>query len=189
MATGLDANTTSRMILLPALVRIAGRSIGPTRGGVTITTAEVYVQPEADGVNQEIVGFGYKRSTTCTVEFSALELSPANMALIHDNVAPIGTPPSLTWQPYPNMTMFTAAEFLQSPGLQIYAPFTSVSEPGFMVFTLTSGRVKGMIDTSGAMGEGTIKFTVTSAVAAGTPDALPWSWAKVAALPAETGGP
>lgn len=188
MATGLDSNTSSRLVLLPALVRVAGRSIGPTRGGVTVTETRDEVQPEADGVNQAIEGFAYKRSHTVQVEFTALEFSPENLALANDNVAGTGSAPNLTWTPFANMTMMGAGQYLQSPGLQVYVP-TTEGTPGFFCLTVPKGRVRGAVNLAGATGEGTISFTVTSAVAAGTPDAIPFTWSRVAALPGETGGP
>jgi hypothetical protein len=189
MATGLDANTASRMTILPALVRIAGRSIGPTRGGVTLTYGEEVVQPEADGVNQAIVGFAYKRSTTISVEFAALEFSPENLALANDNVAGSGTAPNLTFTPFANMTMMGAAQYLQSPGLQIFVPFSDPAVPGFWTLTVPNGRVRGVVNVGGATGEGTIQFTVTSAALASAPDAVPYTFGRVAALPSEVGGP
>lgn len=188
MATGLDANTPNRMVLLPALVRVAGRSIGPTRGGVTITETADEVQPEADGVNQAVVGFAYKRSTTVQVEFTALEFSPENLALANDNIAGTGTAPNLTYTKFANMTLMPSAQFLQSPGLQIYVPTTEAT-PGFYCLTVPNGRIRGTVNLAGATGEGTISFTVTSATTAGAPDAIPYTWSRVAALPGEVGGP
>ncbi len=189
MATGLDANTPGRLLLLPALVRINGRSVGPTRGGVTATFSQDYVQPEADGVNQPIVGFGYTRSKQVTLEFSVLEFSADNMQLANDNVAGTGTLPNLTYSPRANMTMYSASEFLASPGVQIYCPFSDGSTPGFYTLQVTTGRVVAVPDLSGANGEATMRFTITSAAPLATPDVVPYSWGRVATLPSETGGP
>lgn len=189
MATGLDANTPTRLLLLPALVRIAGRSVGPTRGGVELTFSEDYVQPEADGVNQPIVGFGYTRSKQVTATFSVLEFSAENMALANDNVAGTGTAPNLTFSPRANMTMYSSTEFMASPGLQIYVPFSDAGVPGFYTLQILTGRVRATPVLSGANGEATMQFTVTSAAPLATPDAVPYSWARVATLPSEVGGP
>lgn len=188
MATGLDANTSTRLVLLPALVRVAGRSIGPTRGGVELTFSEDYVQPEADGVNQPIVGFGYTRSKQVTATFSALEFSAENMALANDLAAGTGTAPNLTFTPIANMTMYTSSQFLASPGLQIYVPFSD-TVTGFYFISMPTGRIRGTVNLSGANGEATIQYTVTSAATAASPDAVPFTWGRVASLPAETGGP
>lgn len=188
MATGLDASTSMRLLLLPALVRVAGRSVGPTRGGVTVTFSQDYVQPEADGVNQAIVGFGYTRSKTAQVEFSALEFSAPNMQLANENAAPTGTSPNFTYTPPANMNMYGSSQFMASPGLQIYVPFSDTGTAGFYFLSVPNGRIVASPDISGATGEATLRYTITSAVAASSPDAIPYTWGRVATLPSETGG-
>jgi len=189
MATGLDAQTPARMVLLPALVMIGGRRLGPTRGGVELSFSEDYRQPEADGVNQPVVGFGYTLSKQVTATFSVLEFSTENMRLANDNVAGTGSAPNLTFTPFPNMTMYGAAQFMQSPGLQVFCPFSDPAVPGFYEFNILTGRVRAVPTVSGANGEALLQFTVTSAAPIATPDAVPYAWGRTATVPTEVGGP
>jgi len=85
--------------------------------------------------------------------------------------------------------MYASTEFMQSPGFQLFVPFSDTATPGFYTLQILTGRAKAVPVMSGANGEATMQFTITSAAPVATPDAVPYSWGRVATIPAEVGGP
>jgi hypothetical protein len=187
MATGLDANTASRLVLNPGLVYMNQRLVGPTRGLGSMVIARDMVQPEADGVNQGIIGFEYPRSQTATLEFAVLEHSPENMLMANMFKAGVGTAPNLTYTAPDNMRLLVTANYLPGP-IIVYSPFTDAAVPGFMFARIDQGLVTSQLE-GGSQGEALIRYTVTSRATAASPDAVTWSFGRVASIPAEVGGP
>jgi hypothetical protein len=189
MPTFMDANTATRFVFNPLLITIAGRRIGPTRGGATFNRAIEIVQPEMDGVNQPVRTMEYIRSDVPTLEFQGTEFSPENLLLMNQNVAATGTAPNLTYTPYANMQMMDEARYVTTNGGVIaYGQFTDAAVPGFFFIAIPSALVQ-VVPSFGANGEATLAFTVTGRAAPGTPDGKLWNFGRIAAIPAEVGGP
>jgi hypothetical protein len=188
MATFMDANTATRFVFNPMLITIDGRRIGPTRGGCTFSRALEIVQPEMDGVNQPVRGMEYIRSDIPTLEFQATEFSAGNKQLMNQNVTGTGTAPNLTFTPYANMTMMTSSQYVTTNGGVIAYGQLSDTVAGFFFVAIPSALITA-VPSFGANGEATLAFTCVGRAADSTPDGKLWTYGRIAAIPAEVGGP
>lgn len=183
MPTFVDAQTPTRVYLNPALVMLAGRRLGPTHGGLTLTITPDEVEITADGKNQALVGMRYTRSVTLTAEFQLKELSTENLNIVHRG-ASTGSAGSRVWTMPANMTLYQAGQYAGT--LQIF--YQNAATGAYLCTECDNGIASGSI-VPGESGEMTLQVTYNSVAPIATPDALPWRTREVAALPNEVGGP